>query len=137
MYILFLRSFPAPPSVHVYAPYILHECFSVQVPSRHASCDTAVRETYIYSDMHEFISIYAQGVLSSGMDSCLPERAVTLERSTQDVATLHKILIESVRPGVPGRWQPNPVADWCDAWSNLSSCLSADPGRRKGERARE
>ena len=57
------------------------------------------------------------------------ERAVTFQRSTQHVAALHEMLVQAVQPGVRGRWQPNPMADWCDAWSNLSSCLYMAEGR--------
>ena len=59
----------------------------------------------------------------------LMERAVTFRRSTQHVAALNEILVQAVQPGVRGRWQPNPMADWCDAWSDLSSCLYMAEGR--------
>jgi len=63
---------------------------------------------------------------------------VTFQRSTLHLAALHEILVQAAQPDVdPGRWQPNPMAEWCDAWSNVSSCLYMAEGRAAHEEQHE
>ena len=57
------------------------------------------------------------------------ELAVSFSLSVRQLAGFHHALVEAAQLDVPGRWQPEPVAAWCDAWSNLSSCLDMAEGR--------
>ena len=65
------------------------------------------------------------------------ERDLSFELSATHLTQLHQVLRTATKENVRGRWQPDPVPSWKDAWLNLSQCVDMSEGKAHHERAYE